>query len=384
VTPALPEDLKIDLSVTPDIVQTQNIVNQAPTSQTEEQVKEEDVPVVIPAQTGDSAEPVFISTGKKDFFINNTSLPAPTRIYQISYARRDGQKPQVEILTTGPVTPEKGVLKSPRRVVLDFPETILDTPMNILQIARPEASKIRFAQFTTKDARVVIETEHKTFLEIKNDRVIVRFTTDGEPAIKQEEDNAQTPVAKPVASTAANPLKGKKIAVMAGHGGTDPGAVGARETLEKDMTLDTARRLAALLKSAGAEVVMVRKEDTFMSLRARVEAANAAKTDATVSIHFNSSEWDHLLGIETYFYKEKDQLLARAIHKQMVQELQRPDKDMRQARFYELNHTEMPCVLVEPAYLSNYWEEMLIRNESFRQKVAHAIMKGLEDYFRDN
>jgi N-acetylmuramoyl-L-alanine amidase len=176
-------------------------------------------------------------------------------------------------------------------------------------------------------------------------------------------------------------LKGKTIAIIAGHGGLDPGAIGPRGTLEKDVTLPTAQKLQQALEKLGVKVVMVREKDEFMSLRQRVDLSNKTGADATISIHFNASEWPQMLGVETYYYKQQDYALAMKIHPRMVESLQRPDRAVRRARFYELNHTSMPCILVEPAYISNRWEEMLILNASFRDKIVEGIIAGFEDYF---
>ncbi|MFH1429511.1 MAG: N-acetylmuramoyl-L-alanine amidase [Candidatus Margulisiibacteriota bacterium] len=356
----LPTDLNLD--ETTDIPKEKEAEE---TSKIESRAKIEFLKVSEPA-----GQPAYLSTGKKNIYINNTNWPGESRIYLASYAHRDNKDPQVEIMVTHKTTPEIGILPNPRRIVLDFPQTIMDTPTNDLTPENQIVKSIRLGQNTPNKARIVIETDSEYTSKTLSDRVIVSFP------------EATAAPGQKTTTKEISPVKGKKIAIMAGHGGLDPGAVGQRKTLEKDMCLDTSKRLQKLLLDAGAEVVMVRDKDIFMSLRQRVTDANNSNADATVSVHFNSSKWKHLLGIETYYYKSEDYSLARFIHKYLIAGLKRPDRQIRRARFYELNHTKMPCVLVESAYISNYWEEMLIRNDSFREKIAYGIFRGLEEYFR--
>ena len=322
--------------------------------------------------------PVFISTDKKKIYINNTRGFDRPRVYQVSYAQRDEQLPQVEILTTQKIVPEVGVLLNPRRLVIDLPSTVMDAPKNELDPNTAVVSSIRLAQNTPHNARIVIETDRKYSVETLVDRIIIRLF---EVSTLLNVNSAQIAKVKKSKGKASSPLKGKTIMVMAGHGGEDPGAIGPRNTYEKDMTLDSALILKKLLLEAGAKVELIRESDISVSLRQRVTLANNSKSDATVSIHFNASKWKHLIGTETYYYKKEDYVLAQHIHKHMLINLKRPDREIRRARFYELNHTNMPCVLVESAYISNQWEEMLIRNKSFREKIAQGIFNGLEEYF---
>ncbi|MFC1478365.1 N-acetylmuramoyl-L-alanine amidase [Candidatus Margulisiibacteriota bacterium] len=356
---SLPSDLNLD-----ETTAVSQEKEAAETAKIESKSKIEFLKVSEPA-----GRPAYLTTGKKKIYINNTKWPGLSRIYLVSYARRDNKDPQVEIMVTKKTAPKVGILTKPRRIVLDFEQTIMDTPKNILTPKQQAVKNIRLGQNTPRKARIVIETDNKYTVKILSDRVIVSFP--GRAAPKQK-----------TTTTTISPVKGKKIAIMAGHGGLDPGAVGQRKTLEKDMCLDTSKKLRKLLLDAGAQVVMVRDKDIFMSLRQRVTDTNRSRADAAVSIHFNSSKWKHLLGVETYYYKSVDYRLSRFIHKYLVAGLKRPDRRIRRARFYELNHTKMPTVLVEAAYISNYWEEMLIRNDSFRKKIAYGIFRGLEEYFR--
>ena len=315
--------------------------------------------------------PLFITTGKKNKYINNTNRPkGKCHIYQVSYRHQENKLPQVEILTTKKANPVINILPKPRRLVVDFKKTVIDTPKKKLIPQKTAVKNIRLGQFTKDKARVVIETNQHYILKTLKDRVIIKLTK-----------NKKTTKPKKQKKYSSAVLKNKKIAIIAGHGGVDPGAVGQRKTLEKDVTLDTAYKLRKLLINAGAKVVMVRDKDKFMSLRQRVAVTNRNRPDIAISIHYNSSKWKHLLGIETYYYKSIDYRLAKCVHGQMLTKLKRPNRKIRRARFYELNHTKMPCVLVEPAYMSNYWEEMLIRNKSFREKVAYAIFNGIKQYF---
>ena len=87
-------------------------------------------------------------------------------------------------------------------------------------------------------------------------------------------------------------------------------------------------------------------------------------------------------GTETYYFKGADYNLARAIHRRMLGEVRLEDNGVRRARFFVLNHTTMPSVCIEPAYMSNVADESLIKNQEFQKKIAAAVVSGLGDYFK--
>ncbi len=224
-------------------------------------------------------------------------------------------------------------------------------------------------------------------------------------------------------------MKVRTIAIDAGHGGNDPGAIGHGGLKEKDITLDIARRLAKLVKERlDCNVVMTRDSDVFVPLDDRPAIAKTKGADLFVSIHVNANRKRRTRGIETYFQslrasdrhamataalenatstKTLSQLdtelarilkglsnqnkdlesveLANYIQNSLV-ETMRPVKGrivnlgVKRAFFYVLINTAMPSILAEVGFISNPQEEHLLRQESYRQKIAEALCRGVKKF----
>jgi N-acetylmuramoyl-L-alanine amidase len=215
----------------------------------------------------------------------------------------------------------------------------------------------------------------------------------------------------------------RRIVVDAGHGGKDPGAVGARGTLEKDVVLVLARILAKKLeKKIGCEVILTRTGNTFLQLEERTAIANKVKADLFISIHANASTNRNARGIETYYLNfsknakavevvarenktslkqvgdlemilldllanskiNESSRLAAEIQKSMVGQLGKhykvKDLGVRQGPFYVLLGATMPSVLVETAFLSNREEEKLLNNTKYQERTADAIVSAVRNY----
>ncbi len=188
-------------------------------------------------------------------------------------------------------------------------------------------------------------------------------------------------------------LKGRTIAIDAGHGGTDNGASGPRGSLEKDITLKVAERVKMILQESGSHVLMTREEDKdvwgptasdYQELQARVDvAAYNPRTEAFVSIHCNAHVNEAANGTETYYYPKTwlDELLAKNLQARLLEHGELRDRGVKSARFYVLRHSAMPAALVELAFISNDEEELLLSDEGFQQGMARASCEGLANYF---
>lgn len=187
-------------------------------------------------------------------------------------------------------------------------------------------------------------------------------------------------------------LKDKVIVLDPGHGGSDAGAIGPGQTMEKTITLAVARDIKSLLEKAGAKVLLTRQEDRDVfcaqaadrdELEARVAVANHAKADLFLSIHANASINPLANGTSTYYFKKTsyDAMLAQNIQRSMVQAGGRRDRSFFPANFYVVKHSEMPAVLIELAFISNSAEETLLNDAQFRQKMAHGIVEGIDHFF---
>ncbi len=167
------------------------------------------------------------------------------------------------------------------------------------------------------------------------------------------------------------------VVIDAGHGGYDRGGIPGQRVLEKDMTLDVARRLKSVLSASGYRVVMTRDSDVFVPLGTRCAIANSNRNAIFVSVHFNSATRRGASGIETYFYSRDSLSLASAIHHYVSGGAPSSNRGVRRRGYYVLRRTNMPAVLVECGFLTNPTEAAYAQNASYRQKLAEAIAAGV-------
>ncbi|MDR3124356.1 MAG: N-acetylmuramoyl-L-alanine amidase [Endomicrobium sp.] len=224
------------------------------------------------------------------------------------------------------------------------------------------------------------------------------------------------------------PTKNKKNIVLdAGHGGEDPGAIGVNGTKEKDVNLAIVQELKSILDNDNDyEVILTRKDDTFIPLAERTNIANEHNADLFISIHCNANLNKNANGFEIYFLSEKatdSEAAATAVLENSVLELEGkpnkkrallqemlwsmtaneymnasselsafilekmplrlkiPNRGIKQASFYVLRGAQMPSVLVECAFLSNYAEEAKLNTRRFRAAIADSIYEGIVKYY---
>jgi N-acetylmuramoyl-L-alanine amidase len=225
---------------------------------------------------------------------------------------------------------------------------------------------------------------------------------------------------------AAFPLAVKRVVIDAGHGGKDAGASSASLITEKEITLDIANRLRALLQSGGFEVVVTRSDDRMIPLRERAKLANSSDGDIFVSIHVNSLR-SHTVshGVETYYLgptkdplltqlaaeengasgysiadlrklldrvyadvrRDESHRLASAVQQQLFTDLRTADPGLenwgvKRAPFIVLVATDMPAVLAEVGCLSNDHEAEMLNRAQYRQQIAQALFRGIYEYAR--
>jgi N-acetylmuramoyl-L-alanine amidase len=228
--------------------------------------------------------------------------------------------------------------------------------------------------------------------------------------------------------TRALGLKIGRIFIDAGHGGHDTGTIGPSGLTEKEVTLDLAQRIGALItQKLGSEVVYSRTDDSFIPLEGRVAAANKEGADLFLSIHLNSSTAKNAVGIETYYLnfttdpyalkvaarensgaqetianlqgivrkialQEKldeskefaarmQSSLRRSLAKGMTRKAANQfDRGVKTAPFVVLIGANMPSILAEVTFLSNPAEEKRLRTPEHRQKLAEALFAGVASY----
>ncbi|WP_264843939.1 SH3 domain-containing protein [Caldinitratiruptor microaerophilus] len=197
-------------------------------------------------------------------------------------------------------------------------------------------------------------------------------------------------------------LAGKRIVIDPGHGGDDPGAQNrALGVEEKAVNLAIATYLQAVLSSRGAEVYMTRTQDAAVlppDLRARVGegekeraeldyrtfVANALGADLFLSVHANAG--GALQGTETYWSAQnynagRSRRLAALVQEELVRELGRPDRGVKEALFYVIRYSHAPSALAEVAFVSDPTEAQLLRDPAFQQRAAAALARAVERFF---
>ncbi len=215
------------------------------------------------------------------------------------------------------------------------------------------------------------------------------------------------------------------ICIDPGHGGSDLGAVGDKNTKEKSITLKVSKKLKKIIeRELGIRVVMTRESDVEVALDSRVAKANNQNSQLFLSIHVNSSYRKSARGPETYFVSlkatdkissqlamkenssfngmddvpEDDELkmilwsmaqtehiressrLADYIQNELNILLNTKNRGVKQAPFRVLMRASMPAVLIEIAFVSNKYEENRLRDDSFLEKVAESIYTGISKY----
>jgi len=226
--------------------------------------------------------------------------------------------------------------------------------------------------------------------------------------------------------TAIFGLDVQTIVIDAGHGGKDPGAVGANGTMEKDIALDIALRLRERLRSLGRyKILMTRDTDTTLRLNERVAFANDNRADLFVSIHINAYPDVRVNTVETYYFgappdtaslelaelensgsqyrmadfkamiekiahtmkHQESASLAASIQYSLFHNLRKLDHDVRNfgvktAPFVVLLGVDSPSILAEVSCITNIEEEAKLNTPAYREKIASYLEKGVHDYLR--
>ncbi|MFD1178961.1 N-acetylmuramoyl-L-alanine amidase CwlD [Paenibacillus puldeungensis] len=195
------------------------------------------------------------------------------------------------------------------------------------------------------------------------------------------------------------PLAGQVIALDAGHGGPDGGAVSQQGLIEKDINLTVSLYLRDYLQQAGAVVVMTREEDKDLAdegtrgyskrktedLKRRVRFVQEKQANLLVSIHMNSIPSPRWKGAQTFYYpNHQDSVnLADLVQEELKRNLENTDRVAKPSdkTVYLLESLHLPAILVEVGFLSNPGEAELLGSESYQRKVAASIYQGILRYY---
>jgi N-acetylmuramoyl-L-alanine amidase len=177
-------------------------------------------------------------------------------------------------------------------------------------------------------------------------------------------------------------LKGKTIVIDAGHGGKDSGTISHTGMMEKTLTLRTAKLLKGKLEAQGANVVMTRSSDRYISLSERVQTAYRYHADAFISIHYDSAKDQNAKGATVYYYDMfSDYLLALSLEHPLSRMMSIPFRGASFGDYYVIRENELPSVLVELGYLSNPTEASIVATDRYQEEATNAIVNGLRNYF---
>ena len=322
-------------------------------------------------------------------------------------------------------------LENPHRLVIDVPDARLEEQLPTVEADEPLLIRIRSGIREGDDLRLVLDLKQrvraKSFLLQPNEKYGHRLVVDLVPV------GTGTATKGPKVSK-SHPSPGSQardviVAIDAGHGGEDPGAIGAEGTREKDITLQIARRLARLVgKEQGMRAVLIRDGDYFIPLRKRISLARKHKADLFVSIHADAFRDRRVRGSSVYTLShrgasseaakwlaekensadliggidlsENDNLLATVLldmtqnatfehsnvaAKKVLANLQKVGTvhhgSVQKAGFVVLKSPDVPSMLVETAFISNPEEEKRLRNSAHQTKLARAILAGVKSYF---
>lgn len=185
------------------------------------------------------------------------------------------------------------------------------------------------------------------------------------------------------------------VVVDAGHGGKDPGKVGANGTLEKDINLELAMMLKDALEEEGITVVMTRQTDMglydenssnkkMQDMKARLAMIEECKPDLVVSIHQNSFGDASVRGPQVFYYEgsEKGAQAAKLMQDALNAELEiaRPRVQKANDNYYLLTKCSAVMVIAECGFLSNPEEEMLLNDAEYQERMVEALRQGICGY----
>ena len=292
-------------------------------------------------------------------------LDVYSRITRVALQAMGPSAVSLVVEATGPLHPRTFVLKNPDRIVMDLPGAVVDPsaigPDGRLPGSGP-VSGVRAGQYLPRSARIVLEMARPA----------------GYRLFRPEEGTSA------VLAVGSAPLTGRVVALDPGHGGPDSGAVSRSGTPEKVFNLDIARRLGALLESAGARVVLTRTDDVYVELDERAEIARRAGAQVLISIHNNASTSGQGSGSEV-LYASRDpagRLLAELLHDALVEQAGQTGRGVKVRNDLRvLKVATMPAALVEVAFVDHPEDERRLQEPSFRQRVAEALFSGVVSFF---
>ena len=366
------------------------------------------------------------------------ALPFSGSAAQIRNARlwRSDEKLRLVFDLSGPVQYKTFTLIAPERLIIDVSGANLSGDFSELALNGTVIRSIRSGPFGQGDTRIVLDLSNpvllNSFLLAPQDGQSHRLVLDLVDA-KTAPRSSMVPRETP--RIGIHPKRDIVVVVDPGHGGKDPGAVGAKGEREKDVVLSIAQLLAKRLKKEkGFNVKLVRNDDFFVPLRKRVEIAHQHKADMFISVHADAAPRLTASGASVYCLseggatsatarfmaqrengadllgatrllnlKDKDPMLAGVIldmsmNATIAASLQLGNtvlgslagittlhqKRVEQAGFAVLKSPDVPSILVETGFISNARDSQRLVTARHQQAIADGLFEGLQRYFQKN
>ncbi len=338
----------------------------------------------------------------------------------------ESNKTRVVLDLSHPVEHSIFTLRGPDRLVIDLKDSRLGRQLAAMPRGAGAVRAIRSAVRANGQLRVVLDlntaVRSRTFTAGPNasygDRLVIDLQHAGSPQTVKRASEAYTPGRDIV------------IAIDAGHGGHDPGAVGQKRTREKDVALQISRELARRIDAEpGMKAVLVRNADVYIDHRERTAIARRHKADLFVSIHADAVDDRRARGASVYALSlkgasdeaarqlarrenasvggvplnDKDDVLASVlldlsqnaalsasldVGNRVAQEMGKVAKmhrkSVQQAGLLVLKSPDLPSILVETAFISNPAEEQQLRDKRYQGRLSNAILAGVRNYFYTN
>lgn len=332
-------------------------------------------------------------------------------------------------------------LKKPSRLFVDIYNAWISKDIeSSIPIKDGLLKRARAAQYNRRTVRVVLDIEnmedYKIFhlydpfrivIDVQGKAREVEAASRRVPEKTPEEQDIYLSEEKKMSLAKQLGLGVRNIVIDPGHGGKDPGAIGANGLREKDVVLKLSKLLARKIREElHCEAVLTRTDDRFLPLERRTAIANMERADLFISLHTNAHKYRSAQGIETYFLnvaldehsmnlaaKEnatskknisdlqvilndlmlntkifESSSLAKFVQQGLLRELRQGykkvrDRGVRQAPFYVLIGAKMPAILVEIGYITNFIENKRLCSDNYLARVASGIVKGIDSYIKD-
>jgi N-acetylmuramoyl-L-alanine amidase len=337
---------------------------------------------------------------------------------------QDGQQETVRVYLSAKAAYKLHLITKPPRIAIDIPTATFPGLKRALRNYRGQLiSGVRFGSNSKTVSRLVFDLNQRprafsSQLKSRKGKIYIE--------VLLNDKDRKTAHAKPrVVVKVEKPM----IVIDAGHGGQDPGAIGARGTQEKDITLAVAKKLRdALLATHRYRVALTRDDDRFILLRERVQIARRLHAQLFVSLHINSAPEKTVDGASVYTLSDKasDQeaealaarenkadliagmdlngasedvagilidlaqretnhksaQLSRSLVISLAHGAQMLPNSQRSAGFAVLKAPDIPSVLVELGFITNAHEEKLLKTRAYQKRLAHVLADGIDKYFK--